>query len=407
MGDDPHRLPAGWDRVVLRDVVAALSGGTPSRSVKDYYGGAIPWVKSGELNQDAILATEEHLTENGLKNSSAKWVPQGTPLVAMYGATAGRCAWLDIDATINQAILAVRAKSAEVDNRFLFYCLRGATTQLLSVLQGSGQGNLSADLILGLEVDLPGPAEQRRIAEILTAVDDAIEATRAVIGQTRRLKTALLQDLLTHGLPGRRTQFREVRLGDVFSERKEKGAAGLPVMSVTMAGGLVERDALDRRVESALNPEQHSLVRAGDIAYNMMRMWQGVFGLAEQDCLVSPAYVVVTPQHGIRPLYASFLFEHPHTIHQFHLYSQGVVDDRLRLYFDQFKSIRLRIVAEEGEQQRIAGTLRALDIRIEAQAAELDSVTHVKSALSQALLTGRVRVSGAGSPSRTPQVPSP
>jgi type I restriction enzyme S subunit len=260
------------------------------------------------------------------------------------------------------------------------------------VASGATRYGLTLDAVKGAEVWLPSLPEQRRIAEILTAVDDAIEATRAVIDQTRRLKTALLQDLLTHGLPGRHSEFREVHLGDVFTERKQHGLPGLPVMSVTMGNGLVPRDELDRRVESELAPEQHSLVCKGDIAYNMMRMWQGVFGLADYDCLVSPAYVVVTPKAGIRPQYAAYLFDHPHTIHQFHLFSQGVVDDRLRLYFDQFKAIPLRIVADEAEQEKIAAMLQSVDARIDAQTAELTTFQQMKSALSQALLTGEKRV---------------
>ena len=78
------------------------------------------------------------------------------------------------------------------------------------------------------------------------------------------------------------------RLGDYFFNRQEPGRDGLPVMSVTMNDSLVRRDELERRTESALRPDQHLLVRKGDIAYNMMRMWQGACGLAEADGIVSP-----------------------------------------------------------------------------------------------------------------------
>src|SRR5579863_7642217 len=81
-------------------------------------------------------------------------------------------------------------------------------------------------------------------------------------------------------------------IGEMFSRRVERGRPGLPVMSITMAGGLVERNSVERRVESKLPPEGHLLVRSGDLAYNMMRMWQGVLGRGKFDCLVSPAYIV-------------------------------------------------------------------------------------------------------------------
>src|SRR5690242_16895806 len=89
------------------------------------------------------------------------------------------------------------------------------------------------------------------------------------------------------------------RLGDFFSNRQEPGQAGRPVMSVTMNDSLVLREDLEPRMESALRPDQHLLVRTGDIAYNMMRMWQGACGLATTDGVVSPAYVVLAPKPAI------------------------------------------------------------------------------------------------------------
>src|SRR5437870_1609644 len=118
--------------------------------------------------------------------------------------------------------------------------------------------------------------------------------------------------------------FISVRLGDLFALRKEPGRPGLPVMSVTMEDGLVARDSLDRRVETNLRPEEHLLARKGDLAYNMMRMWQGASGLAKEDCLLSPAYVVLRPLNGLCSEFAAYLFKAPQTIALFHRYSQGI-----------------------------------------------------------------------------------
>jgi len=141
---------------------------------------------------------------------------------------------------------------------------------------GTGVPTLNRNVVHKQIVLVPPLAEQRTIVTVLDSVDDAIDQTRAVIEQTRRVKTALLTGLTTDGLPRRKTKFRTVHLGDVFQERKERGRAGLPVMAVTMNDGLVERASLDRRMETNLEPQDHLLARKGDIAYNMMRMWQGV-----------------------------------------------------------------------------------------------------------------------------------
>ena len=129
------------------------------------------------------------------------------------------------------------------------------------------------------------------------------------------------------------------RLGDLFRNRQEPGRAGLPVMSVTMNDSLVLRDDLDRRMESMLRPDQHLLVKKGDIAYNMMRMWQGACGLATADGIVSPAYVVLEPKTGIDSRFAYHWFKSARMIHLFWAYSHGLTEDRLRLYFDEFAEI--------------------------------------------------------------------
>lgn len=129
------------------------------------------------------------------------------------------------------------------------------------------------------------------------------------------------------------------RLGDFFNQRQEPGRQDLPVMSVTMNDSLVFRDDIERRLESALRPDQHLLVKKGDIAYNMMRMWQGACGLALNDGIVSPAYVVLEPKSCMDSRFAYHWFKSSRMIHLFWAYSHGLTEDRLRLYFDNFCEI--------------------------------------------------------------------
>lgn len=150
------------------------------------------------------------------------------------------------------------------------------------------------------------------------------------------------------------------RLGDFFSNRQEPGRPGLPVMSVTMNDSLILRDDLDRRTESALRPDQHLLVRKGDIAYNMMRMWQGACGLAAADGVVSPAYVVLAPRTGIDGGFAYHWFKTTRMVHFFWAYSHGLTEDRLRLYFDEFSEIPMAPPSIE-RQRRIVQVLDTWD----------------------------------------------
>lgn len=188
--------------------------------------------------------------------------------------------------------------------------------------------------------------------------------------------------------PDEAARLRKTRLGELFRERREPGRAGLPTMSVTMAGGIVERGSLDRRVLSDLRPEQHLLARKGDIAYNMMRMWQGVSGLVPYDCVVSPAYVVLEPLAGIVPEFAAYFLKSELTVRKLHRYSQGLTGDRLRLYYEQFKGIVVE-VPNTKTQALAAQILQSVDHCIGDSTATYDQLIRVKSALLQDLFDTR------------------
>lgn len=175
-------------------------------------------------------------------------------------------------------------------------------------------------------------------------------------------------------------------LGDFFSNRQEPGQAGLPVMSVTMNDSLVLRDDMERRTESALKPDQHLLVRKGDIAYNMMRMWQGAFGLATSECIVSPAYVVLAPKPGIDSRFAYHWFKSARMIHLFWAYSHGLTEDRLRLYFDAFAEIPA-VPPDLEQQRRIVVALDVWDQAIDQTERMIAAKRLRKRAISQELFS--------------------
>ncbi|MGO7483503.1 restriction endonuclease subunit S [Rhizobium leguminosarum] len=185
----------------------------------------------------------------------------------------------------------------------------------------------------------------------------------------------------------------EPRLGTHFASRRERGIEGLPTLSVTIDRGLVLRETLERRTETNLSAAEHLRVRPGDIVYNMMRMWQGASGLAEVDALVSPAYVVLAPKKTIDPRFASYLFKLPETIHRFWAYSYGLTDDRLRLYFNDFKRIPWDI-PPLAEQKKIAEILITWDKAIETTEKLLANAEAQKRSLMQQLLTGKRRLKG-------------
>ena len=178
----------------------------------------------------------------------------------------------------------------------------------------------------------------------------------------------------------------EKALKELFDQSHDRGRAGLPVMSLSMGRGLVPRNQDERRVETNLSDEQHRLVRTGELAYNMMRMWQGVCGLAEEDCLISPAYVVVRPLDGMDPKFSEYLLTFEETVAQFKRLSFGVVDDRLRLYFKDFERVRVRTPALPA-RRKIARILTTLDNLIERTEALIAKYQAIKQGLIHDLFT--------------------
>lgn len=150
MFGESDRFPTGK----LGDHVPTTSGGTPSRSRQDYFGGDVPWVKSGELASGWVLVTEERITKEAVANSSAKLMPPGTVLLAMYGATVGEVATLGIEAATNQAICCL-APTDEVTGPYLAGFLRSVKDELVRRAAGGAQPNISQTIIRDLDLPLP------------------------------------------------------------------------------------------------------------------------------------------------------------------------------------------------------------------------------------------------------------
>lgn len=190
-------VPEGWALSSLGEAGKLYAGGTPNRKTAEFYEPAeIAWVKSGELRQGLITETEEFISQLGLDKSSAKLVPADTPVLAMYGATAGEVGWLSMEAATNQAVLACEPKQG-IDGKFLYYSLKNASQSLIARQQGGAQPNLSKSLVSSFEIALPPLSEQRHIAKVLSDIDDFLLKQATIVQQQNRTKRGLMDDLLT------------------------------------------------------------------------------------------------------------------------------------------------------------------------------------------------------------------
>lgn len=191
-----------WIRVELGEVLKTTSGGTPSRRNPEYYSGSIPWVKSGELNQNTIFDTEEYISEEAVKNSSAKIFPKGTLLIALYGATIGKLAFLGIDAATNQAVCGIFENEA-VDSRFLYYFLFHNRRKLIEQGTGGAQPNISQTILKKLPIVVAPLPEQRaivaRIEELFSELDHAVSNLQSAQAKLDIYRQAVLKKAFEGG----------------------------------------------------------------------------------------------------------------------------------------------------------------------------------------------------------------
>lgn len=169
----------------IQDICSwVTSGGTPSRKIPEYYNGTIPWIKTGELKDWYLYDSEEKITDEAIKKSSAKVYPVDTVLIAMYGdgRTIGSLGITKVPAASNQACCAMKADEKKCNHLFLLYALQYHRRKIVNLALGGSQRNLNQGTIKNYEIDLPPLTTQRKIASILSAYDDLIE------NNTRRIK---------------------------------------------------------------------------------------------------------------------------------------------------------------------------------------------------------------------------
>ncbi len=260
--------------------------------------------------------------------------------------------------------------------------------QAVSCSMRTGMPKINRPDLNQLLTVFPPLAEQKKIAEILSTWDDAIQAQEKLIAAKKKLKKTLMQRLLT---PPSKSAWKKIKLGKLFKERSEGNREDLPLLAVTRERGIIPADETGRKDSSAEDKSKYKRVAPGDIAYNTMRMWQGVSALSDSEGIVSPAYTVCIPGREIYGPFAAYLFKHLPVVHLFHRYSQGLVSDTLNLKFHNFAEIVVSI-PEIPEQKKIAAALAAVDSEINILQSLTDALKKQKRGLMQQLLTGAIRV---------------
>lgn len=277
-----------------------------------------------------------------------------------------------------------------------------------------GQWDLSIDGMKRIPIVLPSSNEQAAIVRYLDHIDQRIQryirAKRRLIALLNEQKQATIHHAVTRGLDpnvrlkpsgvdwlGEVPEHWEIRRnGQLFVQRNETRYAELPILEVSLKTGVQVRNfKTSDRKQVMSDREKYKRAVKGDIAYNMMRMWQGAVGVAPVDGLVSPAYVVAIPRMGTEPRYFGYLFRIPAYMGEVDRCSRGIVKDRNRLYWEDFKQIPSPC-PPTTEQARIADAIvegtQALENTVEQVQGEISLLREYRTRLIADVVTGKLDV---------------
>ncbi len=277
---------------------------------------------------------------------------------------------------------------------FIYQYLFGSSIskQFYELLVGSNYPAINSSDVRNLKIIFPTLPEQHRIAVILSTWDEAITKTQQLIAQLQQRCKGLMQQLLTgkKRLKGFEGEWKEVRLGDVFSERNETGYINLELFSIGSMG-VYPQSQSEKKDISNTNKSKYKRICPGDIGYNTMRMWQGRSALSSMEGIVSPAYTVVTPKKHQHSEFYAYLFKLPSVVNMFFQNSQGLVDDTLNCKFKDLAIVKVE-VPEYKEQIAIAKVIQKASYEVTLQEQKLAAILQQKKGLMQKLLTGETRV---------------
>lgn len=284
---------------------------------------------------------------------------------------------------------------------------------------GTKMPRANADFIKNMLVPMPPVDEQDRIAYYLdkqcSYIDSVLEKTRSSIEEYKRLKKAVITQAVTKGVQGNRLMkdsnvewlgnipagWNVYRIANLYDERSESGLEELPILTVSINTGVSDHEIADEDKDRVFvrseDRTKYKRVYPGDLAYNMMRAWQGAFGAVRVDGMVSPAYVVAKPKKNVEldSRYMEALLRTSEATEEMHRYSRGIVDFRLRLYWPEFKNIRICLppIAEQIEIadyiDEKSAAIDALIAKKEAFAAELENY---KKSMIYEYVTGKKEV---------------
>lgn len=302
--------------------------------------------------------------------------------------------------------------------RFLVYALNCA--DYAEYVDGSTRDKLTQSQMNNIAVPWPSPGEQGAIVAFLDRktgkIDALIAEQEELIALLKEKRQVLISHAVTKGLDPYASMkdsgiewlgdvpahWKSFRLGALFREASDLGNDDLPILSVSIHDGVSDKELdeseMDRKVTRSEDRSTYKAVQPGDLAYNMMRAWQGGFGAVTVHGQVSPAYVVARPVSNVRTSFIEQLLRTPHAVEQMRRHSRGITDFRLRLYWEEFKNIPVALpplAEQDAILAHLAREASKFDELTRQTTHSIDLLKERRSALISAAVTGKIDVRSA------------
>ncbi|MDN7623823.1 restriction endonuclease subunit S [Burkholderia cenocepacia] len=405
-------IPTDWGVEPLSACSETSSGTTPARAAAERYfhGGTIPWVKTLDLNNSVLNATDECVTETALRETSLRLYPAGSVLVAMYGGFAqiGRTGLLPFPATINQALTAICPNRRKLDSRYLLYYLNYHVDYWKSVASSSRKDpNITGNDVRNFLIALPSTEEQRLIATAMSDVDALLDGLTGLIAKKRDLKQAFMRQLLTgeNRLPGFSGAWKTITLGELgltygglTGKTKSDFGVGtgryVTFMNV-MANVVIDCEAFDQ-VRVSSNESQNRVIQ-GDLLFNGSSETPEEVALCSYMAKDVPDLFLNSFCFGFRlrdkqqadGLFLSYYIRATPGRELMKSLAQGSTR------YNVSKGALLQasvLLPSKDEQTAIAAVLSDMDAELAALGARLAKTRALKQAMMQELLTGKTRL---------------
>ena len=283
-----------------------------------------------------------------------------------------------------------------VDQKYLYAVLQTQDffDYSVSVSKRSGMPKINRDELNAYSFLAPSQEEQARIGQFLLALDNLITFHQRKCNALTKAKAFYLQNLFPQEgekeprlrLEGFTDSWDRYTLGDLYTERNERGNETLQILTVSIhtgvSDGALEEDELGKSVRRSEDKTLYKHVYAGDLIFNMMRAWQGAIGVAKREGMISPAYISAIPDERIYPPFMNYLLRRKEIISQINNLSYGVTDFRKRLYWDSFIKVKCCLPSVD-EQKSITDVFEQLDILITRQEHRIKALKTMKKFMLQ------------------------